>query len=119
MSVMATKIHTSQTFWKVRAKVFLNLTIRIVGYFDGKNSSYAKLPDLPARYHGQPLVNDYTTTIRSKLGTFFRHNSGWKSIDDSEMPIRATVGYGWNGILYMERMVFGNGNPEMFNVTGS
>ncbi|KAL8778334.1 MAG: hypothetical protein Q9213_007464 [Squamulea squamosa] len=77
---------------------------------------------------GQPPVNDYEVdscyAYLTKARDFYRSNFGWKSIDDKEMPINATVRYGWNVanayFMFREKqMVFGHGNPKMFNFTGS
>ncbi|KAL8951298.1 MAG: hypothetical protein Q9222_002720 [Ikaeria aurantiellina] len=99
-----------------------------IDIFDSKNSPYATLPGPHVRRYGRLAVDDnavdtcydFVTTARE----FFRVNFGWKSIDDKEMPIRATVRYGWNvaNAYWMwteKQMVFGNGNPCMFNFTGS
>ncbi|KAL8770538.1 MAG: hypothetical protein Q9209_003794 [Squamulea sp. 1 TL-2023] len=102
--------------------------IATVNIFDGKNSPYAKLPSPFVRRTGQPPVDDYAVDScyehLTKARDFFRFNFGWKSINDKEMPIWATVRYGWNVanayFMFQEKqMVFGNGNPEMFNFTGS
>ncbi|KAI4187258.1 MAG: hypothetical protein L6R41_002932 [Letrouitia leprolyta] len=96
--------------------------------YSGLNSDYVYLPGQPLRGNNQPAIEDKVANIcydaMGKADQFFREVYGWKSIDDKNYPLVATVHYGWNvanAFFYAKakQMIFGNGNDLMKNFVGS
>lgn len=99
-----------------------------VDIYDGRNSDYTPLPGPILRKNGQAPVEDQIANscydTMNKAQTFFRDVYGWDSLDDKNMPLVATVHYGWHvaNAYFMSKykqMVYGNGNKNMYNFVGS
>ncbi|KAL8840872.1 MAG: hypothetical protein Q9170_001136 [Blastenia crenularia] len=101
-----------------------------INIYEGFNkpTQYTVLPGPIARRYGQGRVGnsqiDDCYDAMTKARDFYRIVFGWKSIDDKNKLLQATVRYGWNVanayFLWKEaQIVFGNGNPSMYNFDGS
>lgn len=111
-----------------RHRIETHFQSAIVNVYDGLNSDYTHLPGPLLRQYGQgPVADGMANECYDAMNlaqAFFRDVYGWDSLDDKNIPLVATVHYGWNVanaffFSKYKQMVYGNGNPHMYGFARS